>query len=87
VKDEFVPRIKSFIKSYHEIRFNLSRSKYIPNFSNYTRDQKIDVINLITGKDVAVIATWDVQSIDEMFLRITGKEVSLLEKDLIEDFS
>ena len=33
-------RVKRFVKAYHEIRFNLDKSKYIPDFDNFNVDEE-----------------------------------------------
>ena len=80
-------RVKRFIKSFHEIRFNSEQTKYIPNFDNYTPALMVDLICLITNKERAIVELWDIEYLKEEFLRITAREVSRLEKDILEVLS
>jgi RNA-directed DNA polymerase len=79
---EQFPGIKTFIKSHHEIRFNLENSQYIPNFDNYDLEDMTKVVSALTGEDIAIIATWDSSSIIEKFNRLISKEVQDLEQDV-----
>ena len=79
--------VKTFVKSYHEIRYNLENTKYIQKFEEYSFDEKIDVICLLTGKDKTEVITLDVDAIEAMFRKCASKEVEQLEKDLMEAFS
>lgn len=74
--------IKTFIKSYHEIRYKIQSSKYIPNFDLYGHDEKIGVISVLTGKGLEEVAAWDVDNIENEFSRLISKEVHDLEQDV-----
>lgn len=80
-------RIKTFIKAYHEIRYNAENTKYIPNFETYSLEKKIEIICLLTGKHEEEVGEWDVEWIEEQFWKCTSREVAQLEKDLLEVFS
>lgn len=80
-------RIKTFIKSYHEIRYNASNTIYVPNFDEYSLKQKVKIICLLTNNESAEVAAWDLEVIEEHFRKCTLREVAQLEKDLLEVFS
>ena len=80
-------RIKKFKKSYYEIRFNLEETLYIPNFDKYDTNQKKDVIFILSRRSREEIEVMDVTAIEYEFNRLIGKEVSELERDLIDAFS
>lgn len=80
-------KIKTFIKSYHEIRYNANNTDYIPDFGQYSIEQKVEIICLLTNKEPAEVTTWNVALIEERFRKCTLREVVQLEKDLLEVFS
>jgi len=80
-------KIKTFIKTFHEIRFNAEKTKYIPNFETYTLEKKIEIICLLTGKKEVEVEAWDVDFIEEQFRKCAAREAGELEKDLLEIFS
>ncbi len=53
--------IKQFIKSYHEIRFNLDETSYIPNFDNYDLGQKTEVVAILLGISLIEAQTFDAE--------------------------
>lgn len=75
-------RPKRFVKAYHEIKFNLVGSRYIPRFDEYTMDQKIELIAVMLVKDAAEVAAWTQDRINKQFLRLIKREVAELEKDI-----
>lgn len=80
-------KIKTFVKTYHEIRFNAADTKYIPDFQEYSIEEKINFICLLTRKTREEVAVWDVLTIEEEFRKCASREVAQLEKDLLEVFS
>jgi RNA-directed DNA polymerase len=72
--------IKSFVKTYYEISFNRSNSKYIPNFDNYSIQQKREFLRSVVKK-YNVIFMDDV-SVDINFRRYVFKTIKKLEKDI-----
>ena len=80
--DERIAEAKTFVKSYHEIRFNLSDSSYIPNFDEFTQDKKVEVITTLTGRALEEVLTWDVENIEVEFNRLISKEIQGLEQDV-----
>ena len=79
--------VKTFKKSYYEIKFNLENSTYIPNFDKYDLDQKKNVIAILSNRRREEVDAMDVALIEHEFNRLIGREVSELEKDLIDAFS
>ncbi|MBI2241483.1 MAG: RNA-directed DNA polymerase (reverse transcriptase) protein [Magnetospirillum gryphiswaldense] len=80
-------RVKRFVKAYHEIRFNRKDTKYIPNFDEFDKDAKIRTISLLTGEPETSIRKAKISTINERFYKLIGKEVSKLERDIMETFS
>ena len=79
---EYISRIKTFIKSYHQIRYNFHDSDYIPNFDIFDQKQKIEAITSLTNVDVAEVLTWDIMKIDQEFSKLISREVRDLEEDV-----
>ncbi|ACE92248.1 putative RNA-directed DNA polymerase (reverse transcriptase) protein [Rhizobium etli CIAT 652] len=73
---------KTFVKAYHEIRFNIAKSKYIPRFDDYSLEKKMQLISDLQGLDLESIRDWTEEKINKTFWRLVRREVSELEKDL-----
>ncbi len=73
---------KTFVKAYHEIRFNMAKSKYIPRFDDYSLEKKMQLIADLQGVELDSIKDWTEEKINKMFWRLVRREVSELEKDL-----
>ena len=82
-----VGNIKTFTKTYHEIRFNADKTKYIPNFEKFTLAQMQKTICLLTKYTEVEVDAWDVVTVREQFRKCTFREVVELERDLLEMFS
>lgn len=80
--DDRISETKTFIKSYHEIRFNLTVSPYIPNFDEFTQYKKAEVITTLTGRVLEEVLTWDIENIEAEFNRLISKEIQGLEQDV-----
>jgi RNA-directed DNA polymerase len=74
--------IKTFIKSYHEIRFNFDASIYIPNFDNYSQEEKISVIASLSKSSAGDMLAWDIETIESKFSHLISKEIQGLEQDV-----
>jgi RNA-directed DNA polymerase len=74
--------VKRFVKSYHEIRYNIKETRYIPNLDSFDLDEKIDAISALSNWSRDQILTWDVQKVDEEFSRLISREVHDLEQDV-----
>ena len=77
-----IGNIKRFIKSYHEIRFNLDSSRYIPNLNNFERSDKVIAIVALSNKSPEEVSAWDDQHVDQEFSRLMSREVHDLEADV-----
>ena len=73
---------KRFVKAYHEIKFNLASTRYIPRYDDYSEDQKIDLIATMTSVDRSIVAGWAMERINRRFLQLIRKEVAELERDI-----
>jgi len=73
---------KRFVKTYHEINFNLASTRYIPRFDEYSTDQKIDLISTMMVTERVIVANWPIERINRKFFQLIRKEVAELEKDI-----
>lgn len=80
--DHHFPSIKKFIKSYHEIRYNINDTSYVPNFDNYDLTQKIGVVSTLMGRPLAEVESFSIETIEQQFRRLIGQEVQDLEHDV-----
>ncbi len=80
---KFNEDIKTFVKAYHEIRYNSKETEYIPNFDKYTIDEMKDVIAHAEGKSPSFYARLEAAEVAAKFDRIINRETSELENDLI----
>lgn len=78
------PRIKTFVRAYHEIRYELETTRYIPNFDAYDLSEMTQYLVSVQGKD---ISGWSDEKIEQEFMKIMKREAGKLEKDLFEFFS
>lgn len=79
---EHRPRIKRFIKSYHEICFNLDQTDYVPKFDEYDLNAKAKVVAILMGRPLAEVQAFEADSIERNFSRLVGQEVHDLENDV-----
>lgn len=77
-KSRFTP--KKFVRTYHEITNNLSNTKYIPNFSEYTDLQKKEVLNKIFGFHDPF--SWSTEKLERVFKKKIFQSIRELEKDI-----
>jgi len=70
---------KKFIRAYHEITKNLTQTKYLPNFDEYSASDKRKVLTDVFGLKTQTLTSIDV---DYHFNRRIYKTVRDLEKDL-----
>jgi hypothetical protein len=80
--EDKISLVKRFLKSYHETRFNLSDTKYIPNFDNFDSADKVAAITALSGRPQEVVAAWEAASIDAEFSKLISREVHDLEQDV-----
>ncbi|NLP52448.1 reverse transcriptase domain-containing protein [Bacillus sp. RO1] len=72
--------IKRFIKTYYEIHFNRSTSKYIPNFDKYTTPQKKEFLRgVVKYKNLNKLSD---ETVDKNFRKYVFKAIKKLEKDI-----
>lgn len=70
------------MKSYHEIRFNINDTNYIPNLDKMSLEEKIKIISILKGVTDVEIYTWSIESIENEFMKLLAKEFSELEQDV-----
>lgn len=80
-------RIKSFVKSYHEIRYNLNQTHYIPKFDSYSRADMEEEILVLEDIKEEELAAYDDKEIEYRFFKLISQQVADLERDLIDPFS
>lgn len=74
--------IKRFVKSWHEIRFRLAESDYVPNFDKYDHQAKSAAVAALSGKTLAEVLAMDVTTVEARFSRLISREVHDLEQDV-----
>ncbi len=79
-----MPDIKTFVRSYFEIRYDLESTKYIPNFDTFDVEEKRKYLATLGVRDVDKLSLIDVE---KLFSRRVGRMVGELEEDLFEAFS
>lgn len=82
-----IPSVKRFVKTYHELRYNTANTSYVPNFDNYSIEDMTREISLLRGENIAQIQAKPTQEIYRIFFSMIKREISDLEKDLMESFS
>ena len=81
-------RLKTFTKSYHEIRYNFKYSRYFPNFDEFDDAQKLSQVGiLLPKKSVAELEALSSENLDKLFRKCISKEIGEMEKDMMEVFS
>jgi retron-type reverse transcriptase len=76
------PQIKTFIKSWHEIRYRISETSYIPNFDLYDHDAKARAVSALSRRTLSEILAMDVEEVERQFSRYISREVHDLEQDV-----
>jgi RNA-directed DNA polymerase len=74
--------VKRFVKSYHEIRYSLDSTDYIPNFDIFTDEQKAEAVAALSGRELSAVLAMDHLAIDAEFSRLVSREVHDLEQDV-----
>lgn len=82
--DLHLPETKTFLRSYFEIRYNLERTKYIPNFDEFNVEDKRKYLASIGVKNVDALSP---EEVEKVFSKRVGREVGELEEDLFESIS
>lgn len=68
--------VKSFMKSWYQIKYNLNKSSYIPNFDKYSQIEKQEVVKLFIKNRIPD------ELFDDLFSKIIFNETSRLERDM-----
>lgn len=77
-------KVKTFIKTYREIRYNNNQTTYMPDFDNFTQERKIKKIVMITGKDPKKLQNLASGKINKKFQDIMRREVRRMEQETID---
>ncbi len=81
-------RLKRFVKAYHEIRYNADETGYFPNFDNFDAEQKKQQISILIPKMARKeLDALQEEELDQLFKKCISREISDLEKDMMEVFS
>lgn len=86
-KDKSNLNVKTFIKTYHEIRYNMNKTTYIPNFDQYDLNEMAKLVSLLGGYPLEEVQTRSAEVIESEFNKLLSKEIAELEKDVAEAFS
>lgn len=76
-------KCKKFIRAYHEMRQALHETKYIPNFDDYSIEQKREILVAVYGEEAY---SWNEKLFNQRFNLIMSREIRDIERD-IENFS
>lgn len=77
-------RVKSFVKTYREIRYNRKNTRYIPDFDNFTLADKVSIITLIRGYSEAKIGGMGREEIQQMYWDIVSGQVAKMERESVD---
>jgi retron-type reverse transcriptase len=77
-----ISQIKRFVKSYYEIRYNLSDTVYIPNFDAFDATAKAQAVAALSNRGIEEVSAWDLVRLEQEFSRLISREVYDLEKDV-----
>lgn len=76
-------KCKKFVRAYHEMRQALHETQYIPNFDDYSIEQKREILVAVYGEEAY---SWNEKSVIQRFNLIMSREIRDIERD-IENFS
>ena len=76
-------RCKKFVRAYHEMRQALHETKYIPNFDDYSIEEKREILVAVYGDEAFL---WNEKIVNQRFNMIMSREIRDIERD-IENFS
>ena len=74
--------IKRFVKSWHEIRFRINETRYIPNFDLYDHEAKARTVSALSRRPLFEILAMDFEEVERQFSRYISREVQDLEQDV-----
>jgi|AKZA01.1.fsa_nt_gi Reverse transcriptase (RNA-dependent DNA polymerase). len=72
-------QFKKFKKTYYEIKFNLSKTKYIVNLDTLSCEEKKRILSAIYTHDVKGLKD---KEINQLFYYVMAKELNSLERDI-----
>ena len=75
-------KIKRFVKTWHEIRYKMLETTYIPNFDLFDFSQKVNAVAALSGRKLAEVLSMDIESVETLFSRLISREVHDLEQDV-----
>ena len=79
------PKIRKFIKCYHEIKFNFRNTTYFSKFDDLTIEQMILELSLAQGQPKEHYeTTCTEEEIISMFSKLIMRQTKMLDQDLIE---
>ena len=74
--------VKRFVKSYHEIRYNLNETKYVPNLDLFDDNEKMNAIVSLSNHGIDEVLKWNLDFMNQEFSRLMSREVHDLEQDV-----
>lgn len=72
-------KIKKFIRSYYQIKYNINKTKYMPNYDLYEENERRDILRKIFNVNVNNKKS---EEIDFLFEKRVFKSIRELERDL-----
>lgn len=75
---------KRFIKAYNEIRFRSSMTDYIPNFDAFEREDHVKFLSVMSPRVANGIDSKSDTEVEQLFFKEISRQVSELERDLLE---
>lgn len=82
--DDDLKRVKRFVKTYREIRFNRDKTNYIPDFDNFTLANKVETIALLTDRKTKDLAKMSRAEIDAIYFPLIKHQVKKLERETVD---
>ena len=74
--------VKKFVKSWHQIRFHINETRYIPNFDLYDHEAKARAVSALSRRPLLEILAMDFEEVERQFSRYISREVHDLEQDV-----
>lgn len=79
ITDVDCSKIKRFVRTFYEINYNMRNSRYIPDFSNYSLQDKKELLSRVFWQDIANLND---EEIDHYFYKVVYQSLTDLEKDM-----
>lgn len=81
-------QVKTLIKTIHEIKFNHRSTTYIPDFDDFNEEQmRAQIKVLLPYKKATDLDALEYKDLKKLFNKCITREVSNMEKDMLEAFS